>query len=206
MTSPGGPSIKEIYQRRRTLCLESAAERLNKLIEEYLEGVPRIDRVSCRAKTLESFLKKASKVLDDGSEKYPDPIADIQDQLAARVIVYYVCDIEVVQEKIEQYFGSIESKRVAVDSPNEFGYEGQHYILFTPSDIFPDNVSEDDRPTVFELQIKTLFQHAWSEAEHDLGYKCKEPLTFDQKRLLACTAAQAWGADRIFGELVAARV
>jgi ppGpp synthetase/RelA/SpoT-type nucleotidyltranferase len=25
------------------------------------------------------------------------------------------------------------------------------------------------RPGFFELQIKTLFQHAWSEAERDLG-------------------------------------
>jgi putative GTP pyrophosphokinase len=39
-------------------------------------------------------------------------------------------------------------------------------------------------------------------AEHDLGYKPGAvPLTPDEKRRLAFTAAQAWGADRIFDEL-----
>jgi putative GTP pyrophosphokinase len=56
------------------------------------------------------------------------------------------------------------------------------------------------------LQVKTLFEHAWSEAEHDLGYKPGEaPLTPDQKRRLAYTSAQAWGADHIFDELFRAR-
>ena len=48
-------------------------------------------------------------------------------------------------------------------------------------------------PKFFELQIKTLFQHAWSEAEHDLGYKEDKHLNLDQKRRLAFTSAQAWG-------------
>lgn len=45
------------------------------------------------------------------------------------------------------------------------------------------------------------FQHAWSEANHDLAYKPTGELTDDQQRLFAFTAAQAWGADRIFPEL-----
>jgi putative GTP pyrophosphokinase len=57
-------------------------------------------------------------------------------------------------------------------------------------------------PKVLELQIKTLFQHAWSEANHDLGYKPDlQPLDPDDERKLAFTAAQAWGADQIFDEL-----
>jgi putative GTP pyrophosphokinase len=57
-------------------------------------------------------------------------------------------------------------------------------------------------PGFFELQIKTLFQHAWSEADHDLGYKPgDQPLTSEQKRLIAFTSAQAWGADHIFDQL-----
>jgi GTP pyrophosphokinase len=71
-----------------------------------------------------------------------------------------------------------------------------------PSDIIRDGMDRSMMPTFFELQIKTLFQHAWSEAEHDLGYKPgMKPLTPDETRRLAFTAAQAWGADHIFDEL-----
>jgi len=49
--------------------------------------------------------------------------------------------------------------------------------------------------------VKTLFQHAWSEAGHDLAYKPATPLSSLQKRQLAFTAAQAWGADQIFDAL-----
>jgi len=76
-----------------------------------------------------------------------------------------------------------------------------HFILALPEDLFDDDADRTRSPTFFELQIKTLFQHAWSEAEHDLAYKPNVSLTRFQKRLVALTAAQAWGADQQFAQL-----
>jgi ppGpp synthetase/RelA/SpoT-type nucleotidyltranferase len=88
------------------------------------------------------------------------------------------------------------------DSESEFGYIGKHYILAVPDDVYPDDEGEAKLiPKFFELQIKTLFQHAWSEANHDIAYKPVTTLTSLQKRQLAFTAAQAWGADQIFETL-----
>lgn len=75
-----------------------------------------------------------------------------------------------------------------------------HYILKIPDDVIPEG-KEPECPEFFELQIKTLFQHAWSEAHHDLGYKCPRELSRDEKRLLAFAAAQAWGADKVYADL-----
>jgi ppGpp synthetase/RelA/SpoT-type nucleotidyltranferase len=74
--------------------------------------------------------------------------------------------------------------------------------LAIPSDVVDPNWPRELLPRFFELQVKTLFEHAWSEAEHDLGYKPGEdPLTPQQARSLAYTSAQAWGADQIFNDL-----
>jgi putative GTP pyrophosphokinase len=71
-----------------------------------------------------------------------------------------------------------------------------------PSDAVDPSIDKSLVPRFFELQVKTLFQHAWSEANHDLGYNSGlTPLTSDEKRRLAFTSAQAWGADRVFDEL-----
>jgi len=158
-----------------------------------------LDRVSARAKEVDRFLEKAARQ-EGGRRKYTDPLNQIQDQLGARVVTFYLSDVEKISATIEEYFGSIEVQHVVPDSPHEFGYEGKHYILFIPQDV--RIASEDEEcPTFFELQIKTLFQHAWGEADHDLTYKPSGPLTSDQRRRVAFTAAQAWGADRIFAEL-----
>jgi len=74
-------------------------------------------------------------------------------------------------------------------------------VLALPAGAVPAGIATDSAPPFFELQIKTLWQHAWSESEHDLGYKPPEALSIDQKRRLAFTSAQAWAADRMFGEL-----
>jgi putative GTP pyrophosphokinase len=97
---------------------------------------------------------------------------------------------------------SIELKDHVPESESEFGYFGRHYILFVQSDVIVPGVDKSLLPRVFELQVKTLFQHAWAEGEHDLGYKLgAKPLTKDDKRRFAFASAQAWGADRMFEEL-----
>jgi ppGpp synthetase/RelA/SpoT-type nucleotidyltranferase len=51
------------------------------------------------------------------------------------------------------------------------------------------------------MEIKTQFKHAWAESEHDLNYKTDDEITIDDKRLIAFSVAQAWGADRVFDDL-----
>lgn len=133
--------------------------------------------------------------------KYDRPFEQIQDLVGARVIVFYKQDVDVVSEVIKRYYKPIEQRDLIPESESEFGYVGKHFILSLPEDLFADDSDRNRSPIFFELQIKTLFQHAWSEAEHDLSYKPATPLTRLQKRLVALTAAQAWGADQQFAQL-----
>jgi len=192
------------YRRRYDLFLQEIAKRLQALIIGHLEGTPHIDRISARAKSPDHFSHKAQSTdPDTGRIRYANPLTDIQDQLGARVIVFYRDDVATVCEVVGRYFRKIEERELVPDSQWAFGYFGQHFILGVPRDVIPEGISVEQVPRFFELQIKTLFQHAWSEANHDLGYKARAPLSPDQERRLAYTAAQAWGADRVFAELYA---
>lgn len=193
--------LKEAYERRFDAALKPLASAIREQLEMYFAGEPRIDRITARAKSVDRFFSKAQTV-ENGALKYSDPIHQIQDQIGARIVTYYLSDVDRVAKIVEKYYRPIESQILVPDSEWEFGYFGRHYVLLIPSDVVDRSVDKSLRPAFFELQVKTLFQHAWSEANHDLGYKPRSvSLDPGEKRLLAYTSAQAWGADRVFDEL-----
>lgn len=180
--------------------LQATAELIEKDLKRSLVHLHHIDRISARPKSILSFLTKAGKI-EQVNPKYSDPINQIQDQVGARIIVFYLNDVEIVTKQVLRYNRTIEERDVVPDSEKEFGYFGKHFVLMLNRELKPLGVDEDLLPTVFELQIKTLFQHAFSEGSHDLAYKPSTTLSKDQQRKVAFTAAQAWGGDQIFQEL-----
>lgn len=197
-------SDDEIYQQytlRYTTALRPLSELLEAYIRDIFGALPHIDRITARPKSPERFIQKAAKV-EHGSRKYTDPLSQIQDQIGARIVVFYPSDCSALSTTVKDYFAPIEEKSFIPDTPDRFGYEGKHFVLFLPGDIISKDVPAEHIPTFFELQIRTLFQHAWGEANHDLAYKPFQDLTHEQQRKVAFTAAQAWGADLIFQELV----
>lgn len=188
------------YQRRFDVVLQVVAKALQEHIAILVRGATTIDQITARAKDPESFARKAAKE-EGGKPKYGAPLTEIQDQLGVRIVVFYKRDVGLVSERILRYFSAIEEKELIPESYWEFGYFGEHLVLAMPADVIPREVDPAEVPRFFELQIKTLFQHAWSQANHDLGYKATRALTGYQERRLAFTSAQAWGADREFESL-----
>lgn len=182
--------------------LQMIADSLQSELVENLKGLKHIDRISTRPKKIDRFIQKALKKEKDGNPKYTDPMNQIQDQVGARVVVFYLDDLAIIEKELLKYYNPIEQQLIYPDSEKEFGYEGKHFIFLIPSDVLPAVSSDILLPIVFELQIKTLYQHAFSEASHDLAYKSDAELTRDQKRKVAFTSAQSSGADNIFSQLV----
>lgn len=193
-------NIADLYKTRFTNILAPAAENLQNHIKAILDGAERVDSVSARAKSPERFAAKALKLDDNDTLKYTDPLNQIQDQIGARITVLYLSDLPKIKVIIDDYFSAIEHQAKQPEKSEEFGYFGEHYILRLPDDVIPDGL-ENDAPHFFELQIKTIFQHAWSECHHDIGYKAPRELTPHERRQMAFSAAQSWGADQIFLEL-----
>lgn len=194
-------SLQDEYQDRFEQ-LKLIAKDIEDTLVEICEELAHIDRVSVRVKSVDSFVDKAERQAADGTKKYQNPLAEIQDQIGARIIVKYNSDRDTVATKVLDELSEIEDLVKDDPDPGRFGYQARHLVLFIPTHIFNKHKSPI---RFFELQISTLFQHAWAEANHDLGYKWDTPLSPDEVRWLSWTASQAWGADRIFDDLMQSR-
>lgn len=192
--------INAKYVARYEQQLKKLANDLTAHITENFSNFHRLDRIAARAKTPARFLQKATK-LENKKPKYSDPLSQIQDQIGARIITFYLEDVEAASAIVEKYYQKIEARELIPESTDKFGYVGKHYVLFIPEELIPDDADCTNSPQFFELQVKTLFQHAWGESGHDLVYKTDAKLSDLQKRQVAFAAAQAWGADQIFSEL-----
>lgn len=184
--------------------LDKIAVLLEEHLKEVFKEMPSIDRITCRVKGEDSFINKVSNKDSSSNFKYEVPMKEIQDFLGARIIVYYKNDAENVAKMIPGRFNTVEENRFVPEDVSSFGYEGVHFMCFIPNFLLP-NEKNPLLPDFFELQIKTLYQHAWSQANHGLGYKPGTSLTEDEKRRLAFVAAQSWGADSILSELYKAK-
>jgi putative GTP pyrophosphokinase len=193
--------ILDVYTVRYNSILVDAATALERYLQDLFRETVRVDRVSARAKSPDSFLKKALSLDDERQPKYERPLEQIQDQIGARIIVFYLDDVERINIEIQRYLRPIEIKSHVPENEWKFGYFGRHFVLICPEDIWENGQRPPNSPAFFELQIKTLFQHAWSEANHDLGYKGIPIPGMDAERKMALASAQAWGSDQIFSEL-----
>lgn len=177
--------------------LEELAAALKRETEAALSGVPHIDRIYFRVKAADRFVAKA---LDPDTEPpYSDPLVEIEDQVAGRILVFFLPDVEVVKEGLQGTFTTVESRHRRPEKDEEFGYESHHLICLIPPQTKPNGwATRQDVPTTFELQLSTLFMHAWAEPQHDLAYKGAMDLPREIRRELSWIAASAWGADQAF--------
>jgi putative GTP pyrophosphokinase len=186
------PDLRSQYEDRRPL-LVALAENLEREFHRHFEGVARIDRISFRAKTTVSFIGKLERHIEP---PYTDPLIEVEDQVAGRILVHFLSDVEPTRTRVEGLVSAVEEAHRRPTRYNEFDYESFHGIYGIPPVMKPTGwQSLDDLPRTFELQIRTLFQHAYAEPQHDLAYKPDNPLDDETRRELAWIAASSWGAD-----------
>jgi len=160
--------ISEIELRRKYDLVaresEGVLERLLQDLQDFLSGIKYIDTPSGRIKSKESFV---AKVLRDPT-KYDPPFVRIEDFIGLRVPVYFRDTAEDLFHKIkEEYAANVEDSHKQYGS----GYEGFHLIQSIPSSFLPHRRNIGEFPQVFEMQIRTLYVHAWAQPEHLFRYK-----------------------------------
>ena len=106
-------------------------------------------------------------------EKYRD-IYDVTDIIGLRVITFYADDVDRVASVMEHHFGidweNSVDKRTAHDT-DSFGYLSLHYIFRVPKKLYYRRGHPELNKLRFEVQMRTVLQHAWANMNHDTGYK-----------------------------------
>ena len=104
--------------------------------------------------------------------RVPNP-ANLEDFFACTIVVPTVDQIHKVECLVQESFDCI-ARRPKKDSythKSSFSFEFDDLRLYVKRCPSASGKRQDLDGTVFEVQIKTILQHAWSLATHDLIYK-----------------------------------
>ncbi|MBQ6576907.1 MAG: hypothetical protein IJL91_04070 [Bacteroidales bacterium] len=150
--------ILDEYKKNLTSFKKEEKVLLKKLRALLTETGVNVAALESRVKTESSLAGK----LELKGSKYAS-LADITDIIGMRVITFYIDDVDKVATAVERLFNvdwanSVDKRRIhEIDS---FGYQSLHYVCSVP-----------DFPYRFEIQMRTVLQHAWANMNHDTGYK-----------------------------------
>ena len=180
------------------------------ILDEFDENLPRFKEVAASTeKQLRKVFAKAGLLVAavESRVKSRDSLAgklelkgakykslkDITDIIGLRVITFYIDDVDKVASALERLFeidweNSVD-KRKAHDI-DRFGYLSLHYICSLP-----------DFPYRFEIQMRTVLQHAWANMNHDTGYKSGVEIPKEYIRSLSRLAGMLELVDEQFSHI-----
>ena len=153
--------------------LQDAAQAIRNAIVRRLhdDGLNHHD-VQFRVKSPGSAAEKISRRGKDGKLKYPGGLDRLDDLIGVRVILFVESDIDAVAIALSNQFLCLddEDKTAMMRKNGGIGYAGRHLTLEVPPDN-PPRGCNDIIGQRFEVQIRTILQHAWAEFEHDIRFK-----------------------------------
>ena len=185
---PHCQAILEEYRQAKPACDDAAVKVKATLEKVFKKSGLIVAAIESRVKTEESLAGK----LELKGSKYAS-LADITDIVGVRVITFYIDDVDRVASAVERLFkvdweNSVDKRKIhEIDS---FGYMSLHYIC-----------SMDGFPYRFEIQMRTVLQHAWANMNHDTGYKSGVEIPLEYRRSLSRLSGLLELADEQFSEI-----
>jgi ppGpp synthetase/RelA/SpoT-type nucleotidyltranferase len=157
-------------------------EKLAKEVRRILDGVLKqrgikVQDIEAREKDTEKFQQK----LRNGVT-YSDP-KKMQDLAGIRIICFVKSDVKKVCDAIEKNFEVISMKGNEEKRNDISGYSDIQYVCkLTKARIASSEELKPYENKSFEIQVRTILQHAWSEIEHDDIYKNTANISNDLRR------------------------
>jgi putative GTP pyrophosphokinase len=152
---------------------------------------------------IESRTKKFDSLCDKALRKhYHSPLDSTEDICGIRIICYYPSDVEPVCQVLEEELEVKKSvDKADLQAPGEFGYLSRHLVV-APNEHWLKTPSYKGLGGLrAEIQVRTLFQHAWAELSHELSYKREDQVPRQFRRKLNQLSAMLENLDDQFDEL-----
>ncbi|CAH0122585.1 MULTISPECIES: GTP pyrophosphokinase family protein [unclassified Paenibacillus] len=180
---------------------KSLANKVESIVREVLNSSgASYYTISSRVKEIDSFSKKARK------EKYKNPIKDIKDLAGIRVITFVKSEVNQVCNILKPLF-DIDHLH-SVDKTKELGndrvgYRSVHYVAQLTEERLRLPEYQIYKGMSFEIQVRTILEHAWADISHDRNYKFSGvlPPENDIQRRFSLASATLELVDREFDNL-----
>jgi putative GTP pyrophosphokinase len=190
------------WYRSRVAVYEGLTEDVRRCLEKLLQDHC-IDFLSAEGRTKSeiSFLEKARRKV------YTEPEEQIHDISGIRVITFVESDSERVVDLIDTAFHVHQDKspdKNAELGVDRIGYRSRHFVCDLGLQRLQLAEYRKYDGLLFEIQVRTVLQHAWAEIEHDRGYKLGGVLPPDLARRLNLAAGLLEVADQEFDYLAGA--
>ena len=187
-------SIRSIYDEQK-----SKNDRLKLKVDALLNQLKDARwHYESRVKGLESFALKIE------SGRYPKPDS-LEDFFACTLVVANASEINRAEQLVKRYF-KVKYRRPihkikTTKKSDAFPFDDLRlFVTILKTESLPPS---DLSGIVFEIQIKTFLQHAWSIATHDLVYKtddvnwAKERIAYQTKAMLEHAEISIQEAERL---------
>jgi putative GTP pyrophosphokinase len=191
----------EWYENRR-VTYDALAKKVKSIILELLKaGKVDYHSVTCRSKSIARYRQKASE------DKYTDPMSEIHDMAGIRIITYIDPEAKQAHDITKKCFDLI--PELSIDKSEELGvdrvgYRSIHCVGTLGKERLRLPENKIFKGMTFEIQIRTILQHAWAEFEHDRNYTFKGVLPPSLRRRLSVVAGNLELADREFESIAKA--
>ena len=185
---PHAQTILEEYREARPVF-----EKMQATIPARVRAL--LDEAGIVVASIESRIKEEDSLagkLELKGAKY-ESLGDITDVFGMRIITFYTDDVDKVASAVDRLFdvdweNSVDKRKLLeVDS---FGYLSLHYIC-----------ADSEFPYRFEVQMRTILQHAWANMNHDTGYKSGVEVPVEYRRNMNRLAGMLELVDEQFSRI-----
>lgn len=143
--------------------LDILGQQVASLLKKGLFAVELHPEISYRTKEIQSIIKKIQKKQREKTYGYND----LKDKLGVRIVCPFLSDLDTIGAFLHANFRvrKEEKKKETIDF-NKLDYQSNHYDVSVKSELI-----DFDPDFIFEIQVRTMNQHAWANSAHILYYK-----------------------------------